>query len=41
MHILGVYLPVAMQGAIFHDRRYIGKFQGAMIPTTPIGCRVV
>src|ERR1041385_3589221 len=29
--------PAARAGAIFHENKYSGKFQGEMQPTTPIG----
>jgi hypothetical protein len=34
-------LPYASAGAIFHAGIAIGKFHGAMMPTTPIGSRVM
>ncbi len=33
-------LPAAMTGPIFQAAMIIGKFQGTMAPTTPIGSRV-
>lgn len=34
-------LPAASAGAVPHAAMGIGKFQGAMIPTTPSGSRIV
>src|SRR5690606_11247281 len=33
--------PAAIAGAIFHENKYNGRFQGEMQPTTPIGWRNV
>ena len=33
--------PAAIAGAIFQVKRYKGKFQGEIQPTTPIDCRSV
>src|SRR5690606_40152978 len=33
--------PTARAGAIFHENKYSGRFQGEMQPTTPIGWRKV
>ena len=34
-------LPASSAGKHFHDGMATGKFHGVIIPTTPIGCRVV
>ena len=34
-------LPASSAGKHFHDGIATGKFHGVIIPTTPIGCRVV
>ena len=34
-------LPHTIAGAIFHDGIAIGKFQGVITPTTPIGARTL